>query len=196
MLKLIGHLIAREKYIGGKKLRYWRAVFDRTQYVVEKKLLTLLGLGGTYSVKDVNGNLLGYIKMAWWKRKIRFEGMDRTRQGEIRYGNFTYKVYDAQNQLRATIERAGGLGLRSDKWLMRDPQGQQLAIAESDFLRFNYRILAPDGSAVAQIHRRFIGRLSSYHIDISRQGFDPLLILSYVVALILQEETVYVPTFV
>ena len=171
-------------------------MFNRTQYVVEKTLLTLLGLGRTYRVKDVNGNLLGYIKMAWWKEKFWFEGMNGTYQGEIRYENSfgPYEVYDAQNQLRATIEWAGGLGLRSDKWRMKDPQGQQLAIAESDFLRFNYRILAPDGSTIAQIHKK----LSSYRIDIPRQGFDPLLILSYVVVHILQEETTvaYVPAFV
>jgi uncharacterized protein YxjI len=194
MLKLVGHLITRKKHIGRKKLQYWPAVLERSQYVVEKKLLTLLGLVGTYSVKDMNGNLLGYIKRAWGKGNFWFEGVDGIRQGEVRYGSSTgpYEVYDSQNRFRATIEWAGGLGLRSDKWLMRDPQGQQLAMAESDFLRFNYRILAPDGSAVAQMRRKLI----SYRIDISRRGFDPLLILGNVVVHILREETVYAPTFV
>jgi spermidine synthase len=68
---------------------------------------------------------------------------------------------------------------------MKDPQGQQLAMAESDFLGLNYRVLAPDGGAIAQIHRKLI----SYRIDISRQGLDLFLILSYVVVYILQVET-------
>jgi uncharacterized protein YxjI len=156
-------------------------VFHRTQYVVEKKLLTVRK---TYSVKDVNGNLLGYIKGN--KKKIWFERMDGTHQGEIRYKNSTgpYEVYDAQDQLRATIEWAGGLGLRRSKWRMKDPQCKQLSMAERRrLLRHNYRILALDGSAIAQIRRK----LRSYRIDISRSGFDPLLILSYVVVDISQE---------
>jgi hypothetical protein len=74
-------------------------MFDRTQYVVEKKLVPLLGLDETYGVKDVNGNLLGYIKRAWGEGKFWFEGVDGTRRGEIRYKNETsgpYEVYDAQ----------------------------------------------------------------------------------------------------
>jgi len=162
-------------------------VFDRTQYVVERKLLTVLTLGETYGVKDVNGNLLGYIKKKgkfWF-----FEGVDGTRQGEIRARLASpYEVYDAQNQLRATVVWAGGLGLRSSKWQMKDPQGQQLAIAESDFLGRNHRILAPDGSTIAQIHKKWAStRWQSYRINISRQGFDPFLILSYVVVDIAQQ---------
>jgi len=177
-------------------------VFDRTQYVVEKKLLTVLTLGETYDIKDVNGNLLGYIKR---NSKFWFEGMDGSRQGEIRdvggayevydaRNGGAYEVYDARNQLRATVVWAGGLGLRSSKWQMKDPQGQQLAIAEGDFLGRNYRILAPDGSAIAQIHKKWASTSwQSYRIDISRQGFDPFLILSYVVVDISQQVTVYYP---
>ena len=166
-------------------------MFDRTQYVVEKKLLTVLTLGETYDIKDVNGNLLGYIKR---NSKFWFEGMDGSRQGEIRDVGGAYEVYDARNQLRATVVLAGGLGLRSSKWQMKDPQGQQLAIAEGDFLGRNYRILAPDGSAIAQIHKKWASTSwQSYRIDISRQGFDPFLILSYVVVDISQQVTVYYP---
>jgi uncharacterized protein YxjI len=158
-------------------------VFDRAQYVIEKKLVTVRD---TYGVKDVNGNLLGYIKkqiLISFRPKFWFEGPDGTRQGEIRYGKLAsgkYEVYDAQNQLRATVEWAGGL---RRKWRMEDPQGQQLAIAEGDFMGRNYQILAPDGSAIAQIHKKWMSIRGSYCIDISRQGFDPFLILSYAVVM-------------
>jgi len=57
MLKLVGHLITREKHIERKKLQHWPAVLERSQYVVEKKLLTLLGLGGTTILKTGFGLL-------------------------------------------------------------------------------------------------------------------------------------------
>jgi uncharacterized protein YxjI len=162
-------------------------VFDRTQYVIEKKLVTFRD---AYGVKDVNGNLLGYIKR---NSKFWFEGMDGTRQGEIREVGGTYEVYDAQNQLRATVVWTGGLGFRSSKWQIKDPQGQQLAIAEGDFLGRNYRILAPDGSTIAQIHKKWTSIWRNYRIDISRQGLDPFLILSYVVVDISEQVMVPVP---
>lgn len=159
-------------------------MFNGAQYVIEKKLVTVRN---TYSIKDVNGNLLGYIKKQFLgsiRAKFWFEGPDGTRQGEIRYGKLgsgKYEVYDAQNQLRATVEWAGGL--RSTKWRMEDPQGQQLAIAEGGIMGRNYQILAPDGSAIAQIYKKWISIKGSYCIDISHQGFDPFLILSYAVVI-------------
>lgn len=56
-----------------------------------------------YNVKDAYGNLLGYVKKQRLKSNFWFEGTDGTRMGEIRSSKKGYEVYDAQNQLRATL---------------------------------------------------------------------------------------------
>jgi len=162
-------------------------MFDKTQYVIEQKLVAFKD---TYGVKDANGNLLGYVKkqMLSLGPKFWFEGTDGSRLGEIRGGMLLrekFEVYDAQNQLRATI-KTGGTGrfvFGTPGWLMVDPAGQQLARAKGDFIGHNYQILASDGSVIAQIHKKWVSIVDSYCIDISRQGFDPLLILSCAVVI-------------
>ena len=52
----------------------------------------------------------------------------------------------------------------------------------------DYQILAPDGDVIAQIHkerglRQLIRLADTYHIEISRQEVDTVLILSYAVVL-------------
>jgi len=154
-------------------------MFDKTQYVIEQKLVTLRD---AYGVKDVNGNFLGYVKrqMLTFGPKFWLEGTDGTRLAEIRGKALraTYEVFNAQNQLRATIKPAGKFAFGSPEWRMEDPKGQQLAKAKGDFMGHNYQILAPDGSVIAQIHKKWVSIADSYCIDISRQGLDPLLILS------------------
>ncbi len=83
------------------------SMFDKTEYVIEMKLGSafLEPVRDTYNVKDAYGNLLGYAKkqrLKLWP-KFWFEGTDGTRMGEIRSSKKGYGVYDAQNQLRATI---------------------------------------------------------------------------------------------
>jgi len=89
-------------------IHYGLNMFHKTQYVIE------MTLGGrlvplskdTYSIKDTHGNLLGYAKkqrLKLWP-KFWFEGTDGTRLGEIRSSKKRYEVYDAQNQLQATIK--------------------------------------------------------------------------------------------
>lgn len=160
-------------------------MFDKTQYVIEKgKIERLRALRGTYNVKDVNGNLLGYVKEQRLGPNAWFEGTDETRLGEIRATDHGIEVYDAQNRLRATIKREKPQGILSvPGWRIEDPEGLQLAeVKQSSKFFAEYQILAPDGGIIAQIHReRGLRQLfrASYRIDISHQGFDPLLILSY-----------------
>ena len=78
-------------------------MFDRRQYAIKEKTSYVPGLRETYEVKDVNGNLLGYVKKHRIRDNFWFEGTDGTRMGEIRYaGAHRYEVYDAQNQLQGT----------------------------------------------------------------------------------------------
>jgi len=82
-------------------------MLDKRQYVIEKTLRStfLEAARDTYNVEDAYGNLLGYIKKQRLRLNFWFEGTDGTRMGEIRSSREGCEVYDAQNQLRATIKQ-------------------------------------------------------------------------------------------
>lgn len=64
-------------------------VFDKTQYLIEKKRVALRW---TLNVKGVSGILLGYVKGQRLKPNYWFEDVEGTRLGEIR-GAEHYEVY-------------------------------------------------------------------------------------------------------
>jgi uncharacterized protein YxjI len=65
---------------------------------------------------------------------------------------------------------------------MEDPQGQPLLTAgKGDYRAHGFPIIAPDGSPIAQIHKKWVTTRDSFSIEILRQDFNPFLILSYVV---------------
>lgn len=115
------------------------------------------------------------LKPDYW-----FEGIDGTRLGEVRS---KYGVYDAQNQLKATVRPASGQRWKSP-WLIEDSEGRRLGEIQqsSRFLR-EYEVLGQDGKVIAAIHpiikAPFLpgGKTPSYQIDILCRGLDPHLIL-------------------
>jgi len=156
-------------------------LFHETQYVVEKKLRTLRP---TYAVKDANGNLVGYVKSHVFRPISWFEGTDGPRLGEIRSKRMKYEMYDATNQPKAVVKPASGNRWKSP-WLIEDPEDQPLAkVQQSSKLLKEYGVLAPDGTALAQLHliarAPFLprGKTPSYRVEILQQNLDPLLILS------------------
>jgi len=168
-----------------KENEWQMSMLDKTQYIIEQKLVAIRD---TYGVKDVNGNLLGYVKakMMSMGPKFWFEDNAGVHLGEIDGKVITihneYEIKDKDGQLKARIKKKI-LKLFGSEWWMEDPQGQQIAKAKGDFTRHDYQILAPDGSTIAKIHKKWVSIRDSYCIDISRQDFDPLLILGYAVAM-------------
>lgn len=67
------------------------------------------------------------------------------------------------------------------KWLIENPEGQLLAEGNDFTLGTHVRMLAPDGSVIAHVKGAAISIRPSYRINISRRGFDELLVLSYAV---------------
>lgn len=160
-------------------------MFDGRQYIIEQKLAAMRD---TYGVKEVNGNLLGYVKakMISVGPKFWFEDTNGVHLGEVDGKVVSihneYEVKDRNGQVQARIKKKV-LKLFGSEWWMEDAQGQRLAKAEGNFGGHEYRILAPDGSLIAQIHKKWVTIRDSYSIEVSRQDFDPFLILSYVVAM-------------
>jgi uncharacterized protein YxjI len=161
-------------------------VFETTKYIIERKMMALRM---TYSVKGVNGNLLGYVKA---KRagighvKFCFEDDAGAQLGEIDGKvisvHHEYEIKDKDEQLKARIKKKP-LTLIGSEWWMEDPEGQQLAKAEGDFAGHNYQILGAGGGVIAQIHKKWVSMRNSYGIEILRQDFDPFLVLSYTIAM-------------
>jgi uncharacterized protein YxjI len=81
------------------------SMFDKIQYVIEMTLRDRFVpfSRDTYSIRDKQGNLLGYAKKQ--RLKFWFEGTDGTRMGEISSSKKGYEIYDAQNHLQATIKQ-------------------------------------------------------------------------------------------
>jgi len=160
-------------------------MFNQNKYTIEQKLVAVRD---TYGVKDLNGNLLGYVKQKIVSvgPKFWFEDTNGVQLGEID-GKLVsihdeYDVKDQSGQLKARIKKKI-LNLIGSEWWMEDAQGQQIAKVKGNYSEHEYQILAPDGSVIAQIHKKWVTIRDSYNIEITRTDFDAFLIISYVIAM-------------
>jgi len=160
-------------------------IFNQNKYTIEQKLVAVRD---TYGVKDLNGNLLGYVKQKIVSvgPKFWFEDTNGVQLGEID-GKLVsihdeYDVKDQSGQLKARIKKKI-LNLIGSEWWMEDAQGQQIAKVKGNYIEHEYQIQAPDGSVIAQIHKKWVTIRDSYNIEITRSDFDTFLILSYVIAM-------------
>jgi uncharacterized protein YxjI len=160
-------------------------MFNQNKYTIEQKLVALRD---TYGVKDLNGNLLGYVKQKIVSvgPKFWFEDTNGVQLGEVD-GKLVsihneYDVKDQSGQLKARIKKKI-LNLIGSEWWMENAQGQQIAKVKGNYSEHEYQILAPDGSVIAQIHKKWVTIRDSYNIEITRPDFDTFLILSYVIAM-------------
>jgi len=160
-------------------------LFGQKKYIIEQKLVALRD---TYGVKDLDGNLLGYVKakIVSFGPKFWFEDLNGVQVGEIDgkvvsiYNE--YEVKDQTGKLRARIKKKI-LKLIGSEWWMENAQGQQIAKVKGNFTEHEYQILDPNGSLIAQIHKKWVTVRDSYNIEITNSDFDPFLILSYVIAM-------------
>ena len=160
-------------------------MFGQDKYTIEQKLVALRD---TYGVKDLNGNLLGYVKakIISMGPKFWFEDTNGVQLGEID-GKIVsihneYDVKDQNGQLKAKIKKKI-LNLMGSEWWMEDAQGQEIAKVKGNYTEHEYTILSSDGSIIAQIHKKWVTIKDSYNIEITRPDFDHFLILSYVIAM-------------
>lgn len=162
-------------------------MFDVNKFIVEEKLSSLRP---TLCIKDVNGNLLGYIKYQGFPpRNFLFEDAHGATLGEVDRGGAPggYEVKDQSGQLVARIVYSDESKWRwtsmtpRARW-MEDAQGQRLfTTGKGDFEEHGFPIVAPDGNPIAQIHKKWVTARDSYSVEILRQDVNPFLILSYVV---------------
>jgi uncharacterized protein YxjI len=162
-------------------------MFDARQYIIEEKLATLRFV---LCVKDVNGTPLGYVKH---QRKglaglnFLFEDIRGVQLGEVdKKGGLVPSEYEVKDQ---SGELVGRIRFPQESkwrwpWWMEDAQGKRLfTTGKGDYREHGFPIVAPDGNAIAQVHKKWVTTRDSYSIEILRQDFDPFLILSYVITM-------------
>jgi uncharacterized protein YxjI len=163
----------------------WNSPFRETQYIVDQKLLAIRD---TFGIKDPNGNLLAYVKqqILSFGPKFWYEATDGTRLGEI-HGKVlairpTYEIYNAQGQMIAMVKKKI-LNLIGTHWWMENSSGQEIAKIHGSVLEHDYRVQTPEGSPIAQIHKKWVSVRDSYCVEIQNPSFDPYLVLSYAISM-------------
>jgi len=163
----------------------WNTPFRATQYIIDQKILAIRD---TFGIKDTSGNLLAYVKqqLVSFGPKFWYEGTDGRRIGEI-HGKVlairpTFEIYNAQNQLQAVIKKKI-LQLIGSQWWMENSSGQEIAKVHGNILEHDYKVQAPDGTQIAQIHKKWVSVRDSYCVEIQNPSFDPYLVLSYAISM-------------
>jgi uncharacterized protein YxjI len=159
--------------------------FTGTQFIVEQKIMAMRD---TFGIKDRNGNLLAYVKKKivslgpnFW-----FESSDGVRLGEVK-GKIvavrpTFEIYDTQGQLLAVVKKKI-LKLLGSEWWLENASGQEVARINGNITEHDFTIQSPEGTALAQIHKKWVSVRDSYGVEILSSGLDPYTILAYAIAM-------------
>jgi uncharacterized protein YxjI len=142
----------------------------------------------TYVIKDKFGQQLGHIKQEFvsFGPKFWFEDNAGTHLGEVDGKVLTvhheYEIKDKDGQVRARIKKKI-LKFFGSEWWMEDSEGNELARINGNVVRHTYDIKAPDKTIIAKVHLNWARIRDEYCIEIVKQGFDPLLVLGYAIAM-------------
>ena len=160
-------------------------IFGENKYIVEQKLLALRD---TFGIKNMNGNLLAYIKKQYvsFGPKFWYETPDGARLGEI-HGKIltirpTFEIYDAGGQMIASVKKKL-LKLLGSEWWMENASGVEIARIKGNILQHDYYIQTPSGEVVGQVHKKWVTVRDSYCIEIMSTRLSPFLVISYAIAL-------------
>lgn len=179
-------------------------MFDKNQYLLRKKVFTLLG--AEFQVMDEEGNLVLYAKQKAFKLKedIRLFS-DRAMTDEVlnvKARNIidfsaAYDVFDTKNGdiLVGTLKRKGLKSILRDEWLVLNAKGEEIAKVQEDsmllalvrrfiagFIPQNYDVLVGE-KRVMDIKGRFNPFVFKTDLIFESDSFDKRLGLSLAVLL-------------
>jgi uncharacterized protein YxjI len=158
---------------------------DNREFLVDQRLLSVRN---TYVLRNRAGEQLGFIKQEFlsWGPHFWFEDNSGTRWGEIDGKVVTihneYAVKDMHGQIKAKIKKKV-LKLFGSEWWMEDANGIEMARIKGNIVHHTYDVIAPDKTTIAKVHLNWATVSDEYCIEIAKQDFDPLLVLSYAVAM-------------
>lgn len=169
-------------------------IFNGSEYIVEQKIVALRD---TFALKDRQGNLLAYIKRKFISLGTCFWFENPSNPNE-RYGEVhgkvlavrpTFEIYDAQGQLVGTV-RKKILKLLGSEWWLENANGVEIARIKGRLTEHDFTIYStPDGTPMAQIHKKWVTIRDSYCIEIIPEYSPPnrdlmhYLIIAYCVAM-------------
>jgi uncharacterized protein YxjI len=160
-------------------------MLENREFMVDQRLLSVRN---TYVLKNRAGEQLGFIKQEFlsWGPHFWFEDNSGTRWGEIDGKVVTihneYAIKDKDGQVKARVKKKI-LKLFGSEWWMEDPDGHEIARVKGNFIRHTYDVLAPDKTTIARVHLNWATVSDEYCVEVVKPDFDPLLVLSYAVAM-------------
>jgi uncharacterized protein YxjI len=160
-------------------------MFENREFTIDQRLLSVRN---TYVVKNRPGEQLGFIKQEFVSLGPRFWFEDNAGShigevdGKVLTTHHEYEIKDSDGQLKAKIKKKI-LKLFGSEWWMEDAMGHEIARIKGNVVRHTYEIIAPDKSTIAKVHLNWATVRDEYCVEIIREGFNPLLVLGFAVAL-------------
>jgi uncharacterized protein YxjI len=161
------------------------SMFENREFTIDQRLLSVRN---TYVVKDRNGEQLGFIKQEFISLGPRFWFEDNNGvhlgviDGKVITVHHEYEIKDKDGQLKARIKKKI-LKLFGSEWWMEDSEGHEIARIKGNVVHHTYDIVAPDDAIIAAVHLKWAAISDEYCIEMVKQDFDPMLVLSYAVAM-------------
>ncbi len=166
------------------------AMLENREFVMDQRLLSVRN---TYVVKNRNGEQLGFIKQEFlsWGPHFWLEDNYGSHLGEIDGKIITvhneYEIKDKDSQTKARIKKKI-LKLFGSEWWMEDSDGHEIARIDGNIAHHTYNMVAPDKTTIAKVHLNWATVRDEYCIEMTKD-FDPLLVLSYAIAMDNTEHT-------
>ncbi len=161
------------------------SMFENREFIVDQRLLSVRN---TYILKNKLGEQLGFVKQEFlsWGPHFWFEDNAGGRLGEIDGKVLTvhheYEIKNIAGQVEARVKKKI-LKLFGSEWWMEDSQDNELARIKGNVVHHTYEMVAPDKTCVAKVHLNWTTIKDEYCIEIVKQGFSPLLVLGYAIAM-------------
>lgn len=158
-------------------------VFSHERYLFRRKVFRIFG--GEFSVHDPNGNVVMYSEQKSFKLKediriysgkgIGSEILTIKARQILDFGA-TYNVVDPQSGAAVGgLRRKGLRSLARDKWLLLDPQGQEIGMIQED--RLYLALMRRWGRFLALLlPQRYTVSIEGQPVAFIKQHFNPLVL--------------------
>jgi uncharacterized protein YxjI len=161
------------------------SMFENREFIIDQRLLSVRN---TYVVKDRSGNQLGFVKQEFISLGPRFWFEDNNGvhlgevDGKIITVHHEYEIKGRNGETEAKVKKKI-LKLLGSEWWMEDKYGHEIARIKGNVVHHTYDVIAPDETTIAKIHKNWATVRDEYCIEIVKNDFDPMLILSYAIAM-------------
>ena len=161
------------------------SMLETSEFTVDQRLLSVRN---TYVLKNRFGEQVGLVKQEFVSLgpHFWFEDNSGTRIGDVDGKLLTvhheYAIKDADGQVKARVKKKV-IKLFGSEWWMEDAEGHEIARIKGNIVHHTYDIVAPDKTTIAKVHLNWATIGDEYCVEIVKQGFDPLLVLGYAIAM-------------